>query len=117
MKVKTLMTHSNGYGEKFEKRRGDEYDHPDAQSLINSKVVKEVKDNADSKTGRRRGHGKASVSASEVDTEKSGDKGDGSESGANEDHSPASSADRTNAKADGRDRDIKKDKTSRAKKK
>ncbi|WP_066526699.1 hypothetical protein [Erythrobacter sp. CCH5-A1] len=32
MKVKTLIPHMNGYGDKFEKAKGDEYDVPDVHA-------------------------------------------------------------------------------------
>lgn len=49
MKVKALKSHSNGYGAKFEKAKGDEYEIPatDAAPLITAKLVAEVKPAAD----------------------------------------------------------------------
>ena len=32
MKVKTLIPHMNGYGDKFEKAKGDEYEVPDVHA-------------------------------------------------------------------------------------
>lgn len=49
MKVKTLKPHMNGYGDKFEKAKGDEYEIPDvhARPLIAAKLAAEVKPAAD----------------------------------------------------------------------
>jgi hypothetical protein len=45
MKVKTLKPHMNGYGDKFEKAKGDEYEIPDVHAgpLIAAKLAAEVK--------------------------------------------------------------------------
>lgn len=53
MKVKTLKPHTNGYGDKFEKAKGDEYEIPaaDAKPLIAGKLVAEVKSAADKSSG------------------------------------------------------------------
>lgn len=44
MKVKTLIPHNNGYGDKFEKAKGDEYEIPseDAAPLIDAGLVADV---------------------------------------------------------------------------
>lgn len=49
MKVKTLKAHMNGYGDKFEKAKGDEYEIPDVHAgpLIAAKLAAEVKPAAD----------------------------------------------------------------------
>ena len=43
MKVKTLKAHMNGYGDKFEKAKGDEYEVPDvhAEPLIAAGLVED----------------------------------------------------------------------------
>jgi len=45
MRVKTTAAHSNEYGDKHDKVKGDEYDCPDlvGQSLIANKLVSEIK--------------------------------------------------------------------------
>jgi len=54
MKVKALKPHNNGYGDKFEKAKGDEYEMPDdhAKPLIAAKLVAEVKPAADKSSGK-----------------------------------------------------------------
>lgn len=44
MKVKALKPHNNGYGAKFEKAKGDEYEMPDdhAAPLIAAGLVEDV---------------------------------------------------------------------------
>lgn len=44
MKVKALKPHNNGYGDKFEKAKGDEYEIPDdhAGPLIAAGLVEDV---------------------------------------------------------------------------
>ncbi|MFA5989686.1 MAG: hypothetical protein WC803_08785 [Sphingomonas sp.] len=44
MKVKALKPHMNGYGDKFEKAKGDEYEIPDvhAAPLIAAKLAADV---------------------------------------------------------------------------
>lgn len=46
MKVKTVNPHNNGYGEKFEKAKGDVYSLPDkaAQTLIKARLVVEAEE-------------------------------------------------------------------------
>lgn len=41
-KVKTLKAHNNGYGKKFIKAKGDEYEHPDPDALIDAKLIELV---------------------------------------------------------------------------
>lgn len=55
MKVKTIKAHANGYGAKFEKATGDEYEIPDAsaKTLIDEGLIEEVKgDDAPAKAGK-----------------------------------------------------------------
>lgn len=44
MKVKTLIPHQNGWGDKFDKAKGDEYDLPeaDAAGLIEEGLIEAV---------------------------------------------------------------------------
>lgn len=58
MKVKTLVAHMNGYGDKFEKAVGDEYDMPaeHAGPLIEAGLAERVEaDQASAATGKGRG--------------------------------------------------------------
>jgi hypothetical protein len=54
VKVKALKRHYNGYGGKFAKDKGDEYEMPDEQvkALITAKLVSEVKPAADKSPGK-----------------------------------------------------------------
>lgn len=54
MKVKTLKPHMNGYGDKFEKAKGDEYEIPDVHAgpLIAAKLAAEVKPAAEKSGGK-----------------------------------------------------------------
>jgi len=42
MKVKSLKKHRNAHGDKFEKPKGVEYDHPSPEADIKAGFVKEV---------------------------------------------------------------------------
>lgn len=39
VKVKALRAHSNGFGDKYEKAKGDEYDVVDPTALVDAKLV------------------------------------------------------------------------------
>ena len=54
MKVKTLKPHANGYGGRFEKAKGAEYEIPDAHAapLIFAGLVAELKHTAEKPGGR-----------------------------------------------------------------
>lgn len=39
VKVKALRAHSNGFGDKYEKAKGDEYDVADPTALVDAKLV------------------------------------------------------------------------------
>lgn len=54
MKVKTRVEHGNGYGDKYLKAKGDEYEVPDVHAgpLIAAKLVAEVKPAADKSSGK-----------------------------------------------------------------
>lgn len=59
MKVKTIKPHANGYGAKFEKADGDEYEIPDAsaKTLIDEGLIEEVKGEAPAKGGKAKSDG------------------------------------------------------------
>lgn len=42
VKVKTLRSHDNSYGDSYRKAEGDEYSHPDPQGLVDAKLVQVV---------------------------------------------------------------------------
>lgn len=73
MLIKTLRAHSNGYGDKFLKKKGDEYIHPEPGPLLDLKYATEVShDNDDSKDGGLQGDGGSSLPNEEIDGEEHG---------------------------------------------
>lgn len=83
MRVKTIKAHTNGYGEKFVKKVGDVYEHPNPLALIASKFVKEATDVRGGTKGRAR-DGARAVHTQERDSEKSDPKGDAKSTRADE---------------------------------
>lgn len=60
MKVKALLKHMNGWGDKFEKEQGDCYDLPDehAGPLIDAGLAEQVADEGEPAPEREPGKGR-----------------------------------------------------------
>lgn len=69
VKIKTLRAHDNSYGDKFHKEKGDVYEHPAPQSLIDNTLAEIVHEKNSEDRGPE-GAGEGSSGASENDATK-----------------------------------------------